>query len=74
MTMATLKIQYQELKIQTAQSQLDQKLQLLESGYGSQREVLQTRIEKITEEVKLLEEKINLATAACTVELMTQLN
>lgn len=74
MTMATLKIQYQELKIKTAQSQLDQKLQLLESGYGSQREVLQTRIEKITEEVKLLEEKINLATAACTVELMTQLN
>ena len=74
MTMATLKIQYQELKIQTAQSQLDQKLQLLESGYGSQREVLQTRIEKITEEVKLLEEKINLATAACTVEFMTQLN
>lgn len=74
MTMATLKIQYQELKIQTTQSQLDQKLQLLESGYGSQREVLQTRIEKITEEVKLLEEKINLATAACTVELMTQLN
>jgi outer membrane protein TolC len=74
MTMATLKIQYQELKIQTVQSQLDQKLQLLQSGYGSQREVLQARIEKITEEVKLLEEKINLATAACTVELMTQLN
>ena len=74
MTMATLKIQYQKLKIQTAQSQLDQKLQLLESGYGSQREVLQARIEKITEEVTLLEEEINLATAACTVELMTQLN
>ena len=74
MTMATLKIQYQELKIQTAQSQLDQKLQLLESGYGSQREVLQALIEKITEEVTLLEEEINLATAACTVELMTQLN
>jgi hypothetical protein len=74
MTMATLKIQYQEIKIQTIQSRLDQKLQLLESGYGSQREVLQVKIEKITEEVKLLEEKINLATAACTVELMTQLN
>ena len=74
MTMATLKIQYQELKIQTAQSQLEQKLQLLQSGYGSQREVLQARIEKITEEVTLLEEEINLATAACTVELMTQLN
>ena len=74
MTMATLKIQYQKLKIQTVQSQLDQKLQLLESGYGSQREVLQARIEKITEEVTLLEEEINLATAACTVELMTQLN
>ena len=74
MTMATLKIQYQKLKIQTAQSQLDQKLQLLESGYGSQREVLQARIEKITEEVTLLEEEINLATAACTVELMTHLN
>ena len=74
MTMSTLKIQYQKLKIQTAQSQLDQKLQLLESGYGSQREVLQARIEKITEEVTLLEEEINLATAACTVELMTQLN
>ena len=74
MTMSTLKIQYQKLKIQTAQSQLDQKLQLLESGYGSQREVLQARIEKITEEVTLLEEEINLATAACAVELMTQLN
>ena len=74
MSMATLKIQYQELKIQTAQSQLDQKLQLLQSGYGSQREVLQARIEKITEEVTFLEEEINLATAACTVELMTQLN
>ena len=74
MTMSTLKIQYQKLKIQTVQSQLDQKLQLLESGYGSQREVLQARIEKITEEVTLLEEEINLATAACTVELMTQLN
>ncbi len=74
MTMASLKIQYQRLKIQTAQSQLDQRLQLLQSGYGSQREVLQARIEKISEEIKLLEEEINLATAACTVEVMTQLN
>ncbi|MEE0134284.1 MAG: efflux RND transporter permease subunit [Treponema sp.] len=74
MTMAFLKIQYQKLKIQTAQSQLDQKLQLLQSGYGSQREVLQARIEKISEEIKLQEEEINLATAACTVEVMTQLN
>ena len=74
MTMAQLKIQYQRLRIGSAQSKLDQKLRLSSSGYGSQREVLQARMERIAEEIQLLEEEMNLATAACTVEVMTGLD
>ena len=72
MTMARLKIHYQQLKIQTAQSQVAQKKQLIASGYGSRREVLQAEIESINEKIVLLEEQINFSTAACTVEVMTQ--
>lgn len=72
MAMAQLKIDYQQLKIQTAQSQVAQKKQLVASGYGSRREVLQAEIERINEEIILLEERINLSTAACTVEVMTR--
>lgn len=72
MTMARLKIHYQQLKIQTAQSQVAQKKQLVASGYGSRREVLQAEIESINEKIVLLEEQINFSTAACTVEVMTQ--
>lgn len=73
MTMASLRINYQQLKIQTAESDLQRAQRVASSGYGSRRDVLQAQITKITEEIRLLEEEINLATAACTVEVMTRL-
>lgn len=73
MTMASLRIDYQRLKIQTAEADLQRAQRVASSGYGSRRDVLQAHMAKITEELQLLEEEINLATAACTVEVMTRL-
>lgn len=73
MTMASLRIDYQRLKIQTAEADLQRAQRVASSGYGSRRDVLQALMSKITEELQLLEEEINLATAACTVEVMTRL-
>ena len=73
MTMASLRIDYQRLKIQTAEADLQRAQRVASSGYGSRRDVLQAYMAKITEELQLLEEEINLATAACTVEVMTRL-
>ena len=73
MTMASLRIDYQRLKIQTAEADLQRAQRVANSGYGSRRDVLQAHMAKITEELQLLEEEINLAAAACTVEVMTRL-
>ena len=73
MTMASLRIDYQRLKVQTAEADLQRVQRVASSGYGSRRDVLQALMAKITEELQLLEEEINLATAACTVEVMTRL-
>lgn len=73
MNLANLKIEYQKLKIETAQSQLEQAQKLQNSGYGSKRDILQAQITKTTEEITLLQEKINLATAVHTIEALATL-
>lgn len=72
LNMALLKLQYQQLKINTAESDIERKEKLVESGYGSEREVLTAKISKITEEIALLQERINLAVATCTIRGLTE--
>lgn len=71
--MALLKIQYQQLKISTADSDIERKEKLVQSGYGSEREVLTAKISKITEQITLLQERINLALATNTIRGLTEL-
>ena len=71
--MASLKIQYQQLKISTADSDIERKEKLVQSGYGSEREVLTAKISKITEQITLLQERINLALATNTIRGLTEL-
>lgn len=72
MQMAFLRIQYQNLKLETATSDIQRKEQLVATGYGSQRDVLQAKIESVTAEIELLQQKINLSTAGCTAKSLLQ--
>ena len=72
MSTAVLKIQYQELKITAAESDIVRQEQMLQTGYGSERDVLQARITEATEKINLIQEKINLAVAAGTVYALTR--
>ena len=57
-----MKIEYQELKIESAASKILQKQQIYESGYGSETDVLSAKIEKCNAQIE--KEKQSLARAA----------
>ena len=70
LNIANLKIVYQKLKIETAQKDMDKAEELSRSGYGSKTDVLQAKIKKTTEEINLLQEELNRATASYTIEAL----
>ena len=72
MNIAKLRIEYEELKIETAEADIAKAQQLARSGYGGKTDVLQAKITKNTEEINLLKEKLNLATAAYTIEALIE--
>ena len=72
MNIAKLRIEYEELKIETAEADIAKAQQLAKSGYGGKTDVLQAKITKNTEEINLLKEKLNLSTAAYTIEALIE--
>jgi len=64
--LALSKIEYQKLKLQTLDSKIKQQEQLLNSGYGSEQELLQAKIERTTAQIELEQNKLTLAGACST--------
>ena len=65
------KIEYQKLKIETQLSKIAQQQQLFNSGYGSEKDLLQAQIEKLNFEIELLQNKLSLAGACYTAAYLT---
>ncbi len=64
--LALSKIEYQQLKIQTLDSKIQQQEQLFNSGYGSEQDLLQAKIDRTTAEIELIQNKLSLAGACST--------
>ena len=64
--LALSKIEYQQLKIQTLDSKIQQQEQLFNSGYGSEQDLLQAKIDRTTAEIELVQNKLSLAGACST--------
>lgn len=64
--LALSKIEYQKLKLQTLYSKIKQQEQLFNSGYGSEQELLQAKIERNTAQIELEQNKLTLAGACST--------
>lgn len=64
--LALSKIEYQKLKLQTLDSKIKQQEQLFNSGYGSEQELLQAKIERNTAQIELEQNQLTLAGACST--------
>ena len=64
--LALSKIEYQKLKIETLDSKIKQQEQLFNSGYGSEKDLLQAKIDRNTAEIELVQNKLSLAGACST--------
>jgi len=66
----TMKIEYQELKIESASAKINQKQQMYESGYGSESEVLSAKIERCNAQIEKEQETLSRAAACLTIEYL----
>ena len=70
MDLALSKIEYQKLKLETLDSKIKQQEQLFNSGYGSEKDLLQAKIDRTTAEIELEQNKLSLAGAYYTVKFI----
>ena len=68
--LALSKIEYQKLKLETLDSKIKQQEQLFNSGYGSEKDLLQAKIDRTTAEIELEQNKLSLAGAYYTVKFI----
>ena len=66
----TMKIEYQDLKIESASSKIDQKQMMYESGYGSETDVLSVKIERCNAQIEKEQQTLARATACLTIEYL----
>ena len=66
----TMKIEYQDLKIESASSKIDQKQMMYESGYGSETDVLSAKIERCNAQIEKEQQTLARATACLTIEYL----
>lgn len=65
-----MKIEYQDLKIESASSKIDQKQMMYESGYGSETDVLSVKIERCNAQIEKEQQTLARATACLTIEYL----
>ncbi len=65
---ASIKVEYQELKIETAKSKIEQEEKVYRAGYGSQANLLKAKINRCNEEIQLLQQELSRCAAAKTVQ------
>lgn len=66
----TMKIEYQDLKIESAESKIYQKQQMYESGYGSETDVLSAKIERCNAQIEKEKQALARATACLTIDFL----
>ncbi len=66
----TLKIEYQNLKIESASSKIEQKQQMYDSGYGSETDVLSAKIERCNAQIEKEKQNLDRAAACLTIEYL----
>ncbi len=70
----TMKIEYQDLKIETAESKIKQVETVYQTGYGSESDVLSAKISCCNEQIEKVKQTLSRAVACMTVEFLTQKN
>ncbi len=65
-----MKIEYQELKIESATAKISQKEQIYESGYGSETDVLSAKIERCNAQIEKEKQALTRAAACLTIEYL----
>lgn len=65
-----MKIEYQELKIESAAAKISQKEQIYESGYGSETDVLSAKIERCNAQIEKEKQALTRAAACLTIEYL----
>ena len=62
-----MKIEYQDLKIESATSKIAQKQQIYESGYGSETDLLSAKIERCNAQIEKEKQALSQAAACLTI-------
>lgn len=68
----SMKIEYQNLKIETTEAKIKQQEILFNSGYGSQTDLLSAKIDKCNEELEKTQQELQLAVAGLTIKFLTE--
>lgn len=66
----TMKIEYQDLKIESATGKINQKQQMFDSGYGSETDVLSAKIERCNAQIEKEKQTLSRAIACLTIEYL----
>ncbi len=66
----TMKIEYQDLKIESASAKINQKQVMYESGYGSETDVLSVKIERCNAQIEKEKQALSRAAACLTIEYL----
>lgn len=66
----TMKIEYQDLKIESAAAKIEQKQIMYESGYGSETDLLSAKIERCNAQIEKEQQTLARATACLTIEYL----
>lgn len=65
-----MKIEYQDLKIESATAKINQKQQIYESGYGSETDVLSVKIERCNAQIEKEKQALSKAVACLTIDYL----
>lgn len=66
----TMKIEYQELKIESAEAKIAQKQQAYDSGYGSETDLLSAKIERCNAQIEREQQALSRASACLTIDYL----
>ncbi|MCR4714548.1 MAG: TolC family protein [Treponemataceae bacterium] len=72
MKLAKTKADYQLLKIETKNSQIEQATKAFQTGYGSEADLITAQIEKCTAQIEMLQNVLSYMTAYYTLSYMTE--
>ena len=66
----TMKMEYQELKIESAEAKIEQKQKAYDSGYGSETDLLSAKIERCNAQIEKEQQALSRASACLTIDYL----